>query len=558
MLALGAAAFGCSAATDDADRRVDVAINGAADPDITIVGGYETNTGYPAVGYLTRYSEGASTPFCTATLIAPNVVLAAAHCVEQEQNGANVAAGFGAISDASAESFGVVRIIRHPSYTSSASLSGTGNAERARFGNNDLALLVLDGSVRGISPLPLSRNRPAIGVRMRAVGYGRRVAWSTDGSDPASYYGTRKTAYVRTIDSNADIVGTRGENGQICHGDSGGPLLDVDGTAVSGVLSVFYEGSESCSASGDAMYANTADQADWIYARVAENLPRQFVPGSGIASTSWGPNRIDLFARAADRTLLHRWYSGSWSAWNSFGDLETRSDPSVVAWGNDRLDVFVRGMDDQLWHRWYDGASFSHWESLGGGLSSSPVAISLNAGHLDVFVRGSDMALWHRWYGAQGWSGWESLGGWLSTGPGAAAWHNGVSTEIDVFVGGGDRALYQRAWNPERGWHGYHAVSAPNTVFGDPSAVSINTGNINVFYKGSDASLRQSAWDRYATGGQWWNDINLGGTMGGDPSSLWMNLNGEGTLFVFTTDPSGAYPFAKGFTRYGWSGWTTF
>jgi hypothetical protein len=36
--------------------------------------------------------------------------------------------------------------------------------------------------------------------------------------------------------------------------------------------------------------------------------------GGDLSACSWGPNRIDLFARADDGSLLHAWWDGAgWS-----------------------------------------------------------------------------------------------------------------------------------------------------------------------------------------------------------------------------------------------------
>ena len=49
---------------------------------------------------------------------------------------------------------------------------------------------------------------------------------------------------------------------------------------------------------------------------------------------------------------------------------------AVSSWAPNRLDTFVRGTDDALWHKWWDGASWSGWESLGGVLTSEPAGVS--------------------------------------------------------------------------------------------------------------------------------------------------------------------------------------
>jgi repeat uncharacterized protein DUF346 len=98
------------------------------------------------------------------------------------------------------------------------------------------------------------------------------------------------------------------------------------------------------------------------------------------------------------------------------------SGPDATSWGADRLDVFARGSDNGLWHAWLDGGGWRGWESLGGVLDSDPAVIAWGPNRLDVFVRGTDKALWHKWWDGRSWSGWQSLGGILTSAPDAAAW----------------------------------------------------------------------------------------------------------------------------------------
>jgi hypothetical protein len=114
--------------------------------------------------------------------------------------------------------------------------------------------------------------------------------------------------------------------------------------------------------------------------------------------------------------------------WESLGGGIT-SAPAICSWGPGRLDVFARGEDFALWHKYsQDLQSWSEWESLGGGLASPPAAVSWSEGRIDVFVRGTDRALWHKWFGDGNWSGWESLGGALNFGPTVSSWGPGTST----------------------------------------------------------------------------------------------------------------------------------
>ena len=86
--------------------------------------------------------------------------------------------------------------------------------------------------------------------------------------------------------------------------------------------------------------------------------------GGPPAACSWGPQRIDVFARGAGGSMLHRHWSGdAWSPFTSLGmpvtgDMEPIPFSGGVAacsWGAPRLDVFARALDGNLHHAWFDG-----------------------------------------------------------------------------------------------------------------------------------------------------------------------------------------------------------
>ena len=66
---------------------------------------------------------------------------------------------------------------------------------------------------------------------------------------------------------------------------------------------------------------------------------------------------MEVFAVMDDGELWNRYWdrttgtSGSRSAASS---IPTRT-PAASSWGADRLDVYARGVDGRTWHRWWDG-----------------------------------------------------------------------------------------------------------------------------------------------------------------------------------------------------------
>ena len=70
-----------------------------------------------------------------------------------------------------------------------------------------------------------------------------------------------------------------------------------------------------------------------------------------------------------------------------------------MSWGPNRLDCFARGTDNAMWHRWWDGGSWGGWESLGGIILSGPDCVAWGPNRLDCFAPGTDNALYHRRWG---------------------------------------------------------------------------------------------------------------------------------------------------------------
>src|SRR5262245_8671824 len=58
-----------------------------------------------------------------------------------------------------------------------------------------------------------------------------------------------------------------------------------------------------------------------------------------------------------------------WSAWESQGGVLS-SAPVAVAWDVNRLDVFAKGANGTLIHKWWDGRAWSAWERHDGIITS--------------------------------------------------------------------------------------------------------------------------------------------------------------------------------------------
>ena len=81
-----------------------------------------------------------------------------------------------------------------------------------------------------------------------------------------------------------------------------------------------------------------------------------------------------------------------WTISRSWGGIITE-EPAVVSWGPRRLDVFARGGDGRLHHWWGDDDRWGGPEPLGrmfaDVFNGSPHAVSWAAGRLDIFAEPS-------------------------------------------------------------------------------------------------------------------------------------------------------------------------
>jgi len=184
---------------------------------------------------------------------------------------------------------------------------------------------------------------------------------------------------------------------------------------------------------------------------------------------------ISVLVTGTNHALYHKIYDpakGGWQAWTSLGGYLTSSPAAAMA-DRDSADLpilhaYVRGDDDALWE--YGGS----WSKIGGQLlaGTGPAAWGgwSTAGYgysVDVFVTGTNHALYHKAYvpgpdPSKSWSAWENLGGYLTSSPAATFRYASNPPQGDVFVRGGNGALWQKTWTYSSGWTGWTGpISGP-------------------------------------------------------------------------------------------------
>ncbi|KAI2504492.1 trypsin-like serine protease [Fragilaria crotonensis] len=190
-----------------------------------IVGGTVADpTRYPYYTYLVvSYASGGIA--CGGTLIAPDVVLTAAHCVyEREGNSVlKISAWVSRTSGPSRQSTGYQRTasfhVMHASYDRAISIA-----------KNDIALVFLDEPVTGVPLVKINRDASIpTGQYLTAIGLGATGSSAPDYlmqvSTPVFSDADCVRVFGKTVVSESFTFCAGGEGKGICYGDSGGPLL---------------------------------------------------------------------------------------------------------------------------------------------------------------------------------------------------------------------------------------------------------------------------------------------------------------------------------------------
>ncbi len=225
-----------------------------------IQGGYLDDFDHHVVGMVHLSNMGLAS--CSGTLIAPNVVLTAQHCVAPVSGDGSVSCGvtvFGSQYDA-----GELWVTTHPEFTMDVAnyhvgmeivIPPGGNA----FCGNDQAILILE------SPVPETEAVPAaprvdeslvLGEEYSAIGFGQ----TCDGCDSGVRYRLDDLLTSCVADdcpsnyvAQTEWLGATG----VCQGDSGGPAMDLLGR----VVGVASRGGPGCSSP---VYGHVFSWGDWI------------------------------------------------------------------------------------------------------------------------------------------------------------------------------------------------------------------------------------------------------------------------------------------------------
>ncbi len=225
-----------------------------------IVNGSETNYAEwkGVVGFVMKDKVG-NTMLCTGSLIDPEIVLTAGHCVYAKGEYYTLTPFNGAKLNLSAVNAiaGVKKVVKHPKWNG-------GNAQD----ETDLALVQLDKKITDIEYYPI-RNAPAEkdAEKGTIVGYGDITSASGSTAYGVHRKGTTTLKRLMLI-GNLNVLEV-GDPSGACNGDSGGPFfLNVSGKPVISGVAAFVE--KGCSATGGSYYVHVLSYSKWIMDTVKE------------------------------------------------------------------------------------------------------------------------------------------------------------------------------------------------------------------------------------------------------------------------------------------------
>jgi MYXO-CTERM domain-containing protein len=272
---------------------------------------------------------GTQGSFCTGTLIAPNLVLTAHHCVSTPDETKECGA-FSAPTAPAQLTVSVGLQPGNPVAVASKVFVDTGKPNN--ICGNDIGLFQLDRDITGVTIARVRLTKAVAGEVVTTSGYGDdgtgtvtngrfvKAGIKVDAVGPSEYSYTTAAGLALPVSLPAGEIGT-GES--TCFGDSGGPLFDAAGNVI-GMTSRGIDG--ECN-DRPSIYTDTASHAAVIMA-AATAAGHPLLPATALPGASTGGDTSPQSGTAGGSTSTS---SGGTSTGNdSAGGTDDTSDPAPV------------------------------------------------------------------------------------------------------------------------------------------------------------------------------------------------------------------------------------
>ncbi|MFO0678860.1 MAG: trypsin-like serine protease [Polyangiaceae bacterium] len=274
---VGAMLAGCSAAESpdlaaSSSENVAPIIRGAtssADQDAVVLLSITNGNGQVVAG-------------CTATLIAPNLVITARHCVSATDDNGNVTRDY-----AAGQLYVTTGVNAGASNPPAVTARGTQvfRDTATSINGNDVSLILLDQKIPGAKIAPIRLDAPAVaGEMVTAIGWG----YTESGQSPDQRR-QRPNVPVQSVGltQGAGSAATELVIGEAaCSGDSGGPILSAKG-AVLGIASRVGNGADPVPGTANFCVNGNGLQAIGIYGSPSAHKALIMTAFQGAGATPW-------------------------------------------------------------------------------------------------------------------------------------------------------------------------------------------------------------------------------------------------------------------------------
>lgn len=261
---------------------------------------------FPTVGQV----GDATGVFCTGTLIAPNVVLCAAHCAADDKGAQAIKDNEGCFI-LGGVTYATRKIVIHPTYK-----GFVGDVD----GQYDVSLLVLASPVPNITPTLLYRKTPATGTTLTIAGFGELGTGASGGNGNFPANGTIQTGTTTLERITSTFLHWNFDPGEsdTASGDSGGPaFIDENGVRyIAGITS----GGTGEGFNNDSFDTRVDAIAAWVDSVVAAqgNASGLIVSGPSTSKTYLVPGESVQLSAAGVPGVSFTWNFGDGSS--AFGD----------------------------------------------------------------------------------------------------------------------------------------------------------------------------------------------------------------------------------------------